>query len=250
MKVKEASNFKHAWHVFLRMVLATLLCVFLFLSMSVLTVGLLGSNVGYRIMEQAEDGTMVTVEEHYYELGEKEVTSLKLPEGQVLEQIRDVSDGVQTGVDIVTQAFMLLVVCAFPYTLLWALGDKDSVGVRYRGKKECLHRGFLIGLLGNVPYIVVYLILLASRFGLVPGGYLALFRLINLPFLPYINGIVPAAIASATDLSIWHLLGVLPVILVIPALCGIAYILGYKQISLQERATYAGVNKGNADTEI
>ena len=51
MKNKDTSNVKHAGNVFLRMVLATFLCLFLTLSMSALTVGLLAGNVGYRIME-------------------------------------------------------------------------------------------------------------------------------------------------------------------------------------------------------
>ena len=250
MKDKESSNVKYAFHVFLRTLLSSVLCVFLFLSVSVLSLGLFGSNVGYRITEATESGELVVVKEYYYKLGEEEVTSLKLPEGQMLEQIRDISPGVQRGVDIVTQLLMLVVVGAFPYTMMWTLGDKDTVGVRYRGHKEKMFRGLLIGALGSIPSALLYVFLLLSKFGLLSGSYLALYRLLNMPYLPYLGMIVPASVQSAVDLTIAQLLGIFPIVLVVPLVCCVAYILGYKQISIQEHATYVGIKKGNADTEI
>lgn len=248
--MKESSNIKLGAQVFLRTLLASVLCVFLYLSMSLLGMGLLGSNVGYRIVETTESGERTVVKEYYYEPGEEEVTSPELPKGQTLEHIRDVSAGVQRGIDIVTQLFMLLVVCAFPYTMLRSLGDKDLVGVRYRGRRETLLRGLVVGAIGNIPACFLYVLLLISKWGLLSETYLPLYRLLNLPYIPYINMIVPAAVKSAVEMTVWQLLGILPILLVIPAVCCVAYILGYKQISLQEHATYVGIKKGNADTEI
>lgn len=241
---------KNAGKVYLRFVLALVLCGFLFLSMSVLTLGLLGSNVGYRISEQTESGQVIIVKEYYYELGEAEVKSMELPDGQRLEQIREVSPAVQKGADIVTLILMLLIMGAFQYSMLWNLGDKDSVGVRYKGEAYDRLRGLKIGLLGTVPTFVLYVLLWLSKFGLITESYLPIYRLINIPFLPYINLIIPSDIKAAAGASVWQILAVAPIVLVVPAVCFVAYVLGSKQISLHERMTYKGITKGNADTEI
>lgn len=250
MSNKIDSNAKLAGKVFLRTILSTILCVFMFFSMSVLSLGILGKNVGYTIYETAENGEQIVVEEHTYAPGEKEIKKEDLPSGQYMEHIREVPDGVQTGVDIVVQIMMLFIVGAFPYGMLWSLGDRDANGVRFHRQKPQLWRGLLIGLLGNIPHFILYILLLLSKFGVVSPGYLGIYRLLNIPLLPYINGILANSTTLTSDASVWQLLGILPVVLVIPAVCCVAYILGYKEISLRERATYANISKGNPDIEV
>ncbi len=250
MKKRTLKTWKYAGKTLLRSVLATILCAFLYLSMSVIGIGLLGQEVGYRIVEQDKSGELIIVEEHYYAPGEPTVNNVKLEEGQRLDKIREISDGKALGRDIVTQLLMLFIVGVFPYSMLWELGDKDSIGVRYKGRKADPLRGLKIGTLANIPYFLLYILLLGSKMGLISSSYLPIYRLIHLPFLPYINMVVDPAIASASDAAVWQLLLVLPILLVVPAVCCVAYILGSKQISIKEHMTYAGIKKGNADTEI
>lgn len=250
MKDKKKGIFYYVWRTVLRSLLSMVMCAFLFLSMSVLTLGVLGQNIGYRITEQNDKGEIVIVEEHFYELGEAEVKSLELPEGQQFEQIREVSSGVQVAADVVTQLLMVFIVAAFPYSMMWDAGDKDSTSIRYRGMKYDPLKGLKIGLLSMIPYVLLYILLWLSKFGILSGNYFAIYRLINISFLPYINWIVSPSITVAAGISAGRLLALISTLLVIPVTCCIAYLLGTKQISVHEHVTYTGVNKGNADTEI
>ncbi len=251
----DIGNGRLAVGVFFRMVLSTFFCLIMFFSMSVLSVSLFGKNVGYVLYEYDKDGKATVVEQHRYEAGEEEIDASELPSGQRVENIREVPASAQTGVDILVQLMMLAIVAAFPYSTLWSLGDKDANGVRFHRKKPQLFRGLIIGCLGNIPYFVLYVLLFVSKLGVISPAYLGIYRLINLPFLPYINMVVDTAVSTATDAAVWQLLALLPVVLVIPAVsCG-AYILGYKEISLRDRIVYAGrqkttVNTGNDTGEI
>lgn len=251
----DIGNARLAVGVFFRMVLSTFFCLIMFFSMSVLSVSLFGKNVGYILYEYDKDGKATVVEQHRYEPGEEEFDASELPSGQRLENIREVPDATQAAVDVVVQLMMLAIVAAFPYSTLWALGDKDANGVRFHRKKPQLFRGLIIGALGNIPYFILYVLLFVSKCGVITPSYLGIYRLIHLPFLPYINGVLNTAIATTTEASVWQLLALLPVVLVIPAVsCG-AYILGYKEISLRDCIVYAGrqkttVNTGNDSSEI
>ena len=245
MSKKADGNVKLALKTFLRTILSTVLCLFMFFSMSIITQGILGENVGYRLY----DGEGNLLVEHTYAEGEEELKKEDLASDQYMEQIRVVPKGVQIGADIVTQLMMLVVVGAFPYGMMWALGDRDSNGVRFHRQTYQPTRGLLIGTLANIPYFILYILLFVAKMGGISPAYLVLYRLLNLPFMPYINIVLTNTIELAS-ISVWQLLALLPVVLVVPAVCGGAYILGYKQISLRERATYANIGKGNADTEI
>ena len=246
MSKKADGNVQFAAKTFLRMVISTILCVFMYCSVSIISLGVLGENVGYRIYDT--DGALI--EEAIYAAGEEKKSSEDLPSDQYIEQIREVPAGVQTGVDVVVQIMMLLIVGAFPYGMLWSLGDRDSNGVRFHHKKYQPLRGLIIGSIANIPYFLLYILLFLSKAGVITPGYLGIFRLVHLPFLPYINMVLNSSLTLTPEASVWQLIGILPVVLVIPVVCCGAYILGFKQISLHERATYKNVGKGNPDTVI
>ena len=190
-----------------------------------------------------------------YAPGEEEIDSSELPSGQRIESIKEVPAGAQTAADVVVQLMMLTMVIAFPYGTMWTLGDKDANGVRFHRKKPQPYRGLIIGALGNIPYFLLYILLFLSKAGLITPAYLGIYRLVNLPFLPYINAVVGTATSTTPEASVWQLLALLPVVLVIPATCYVAYLLGYKEISLRDRIVYAGkqkttVNTGDGSAEI
>jgi hypothetical protein len=62
-------------------------------------------------------------------------------------------------------------------------------------------------------------------------------RLINAPFIPYIDAIEAGA-ASADELSICSLLAVGAILLFVPAVCWLGYYLGYRQISIRDKIIY------------
>ena len=95
-----------------------------------------------------------------------------------------------------------------------------------------------IGLLANVPIYLSYIIFLAAKGGLLPGGWYALFRFLNFPQFILINMLYGQATSTAADIT-WlnAILGVLT-FFVVPVFATVCYILGYKRINLSEKFIY------------
>lgn len=255
MNENTAKTLKMSLSTFGRMLLAMFMCGFLYMSMSVIGVGLFGREVGYRIVEAGENGEAVLVEEHFYKPGEMPPEDKELKDNQRMDRITEIPHGTSVGLDVVTQILMVLLLGAFPYSAMWELGDKDNTAVRYRGKKPELLRGLKIGLLATCPLAVVYILLVLAKCGVLPDAILAVYRLTHIPFLPYINLVLGKGVMAAAEISFGQVLALLPTLLVVPVSAWLGYYLGYKQISVKEHLTYAKSkktvsDKDQTDTEI
>ena len=157
-----------ALKLFVRLLVAIILCAILNVSMNVIGTAFFSDVIGYQIFEQAKDGTISTIEEHYYKEGETPVTAedLKLKDNQAFSAIREVKDSTQGAVDFVSQILMLIVLGVFPYHILWQFGNRDDTNVRYRGQKPDPWRGVRIGLLAMIPFAVMWLLLIVGTAGL------------------------------------------------------------------------------------
>ena len=149
--------------LFIRLLVATVLCAILYVSMNVITTAFLSDVVGYQVYEQNEDGEVSQVgEDYYYKAGEEHATaeSLKLKDNQMMTSIRVVPAGKQTAMNVITQVLLLVLFGIFPYHILWAFGNRDDTNTRYRGQRTDSLRGFKVGLLATAPFALVWLLLL------------------------------------------------------------------------------------------
>ena len=240
MKKRTKKTFSVAGKVFLRLLLSLLMCAILYISISVLSSGLLSNSVGYRIYEQVEDQPVELVKEYYYAVGEEILTAedLDLKENQMFTSIREVPDTTAAVMDVVAQILLLVLLGLFPYSVLWQFGSRDDTNVRYRGQKPEPWRGVKIGALANAPFALLWLLLLAAKYGVLPGSYIQLYRILSFPFLPYVNWLF-GSVSSAADVGVGKILALLPTLLVVPAVCGVAYRLGGTQFSIGEFLTFA-----------
>lgn len=255
MKENTAKTLRMSLSTFGRILLAMLMCGFLYMSMSVIGVGLFGREVGYRIVEATESGQAELVEEHFYKPGEMPPEDKELKDNQRMDKITEIPHGTSVGLDVVTQILMVLLLGVFPYSSMWELGDKDNTAVRYRGKTPEILRGLKIGLLATCPFAVLYVLLVLAKFGVLPDAFLAVYRLSHVPFMPYINLVLGRGAMAAVEISFGQLIALLPTLLVVPVSAWLGYFLGYKQISVKEHLTYAKTKKTtsgkeNGDTEI
>lgn len=249
MKKRTKKTLSVAGQVLLRLLLATVLCGILFLSMMAIATGMFSDVVGYQIHEEQKDGTIKLIEEKRYADGEKPVSKsdLKLTDDQVFTPIREVPPQTLAVFNGLAQVMMLVVLAIFPYHIAWQFGNRDDTNVRYKGQRPDPWRGYRIGAFASVPYAVLWVLLLVAKFGLLPESYTQVYRLATIPFMPYVQWVMPAA--SLQDTAIWQLLLLLPMLLYVPIVCGISYRLGHKQFSIREHLVFAS-KKENADEEI
>ena len=153
------------------------------------------------------------------------------------EIVKDALDPVQVLMDVLTSLMMLFLLGVFPYNLLWELGGKDDTKVRYKGKKPDPWRGFRIGWMATIPAALLYLALWIVKFMGSGGLYLSIYRILQIPYLPFIN----AMIGTATDpakIPVWGLAACAVTLLYIPAVCAVSYRLGFRKFSIKEHLTY------------
>lgn len=143
----------------------------------------------------------------------------------------------------ITNAIALLVeltvYAIIVFTPLWNRGFKDSNAVTYHHKRENLFTGVIVGLIASIPAFLGYLVLIAEKaigfFSALPAWY----RLLNTTFYPLLSWIFGAGATDGSAALSWSAIALSAcTLLVLPIVCGIAYLLGYKGISIHEKLVY------------
>lgn len=245
MKKRTKKTLSVSGKVLLRLVLATVLCAILYFSMLTIATGMFSDVIGYQIHEMTDDDKIVLVEEHIYKAGEKHLSKSDVTDDQVLTELREVPDGTLAVFQVVSQIMMLIVFAVFPYHIMWGFGNRDDTNVRYKGQRLDLYRGFRVGAFATVPYAVLWCLLWLAKVGFLPQGYVQVYRWATIPFMPYVQWVMPAT--TLQDTTVWQILLLLPTLLYIPLVCGISYRLGHNQFSIHEHLIFAKKNK--SDTE-
>lgn len=171
-------------------------------------------------------------------------TEVKLEEGQTYSSVRsELSPGIAFLRDALQTVMSLIVLLAVPCHAVWMRGDKDRNRVDFGRMKAMPHRGLIIGAVAAIPAALSYLLLIVGRFGLFGFDYITAFRLFHTPVLPLMRLFVPTAVTNV-QLTVWQFLGLLPLtVLLIPACCALAYLIGFKRYPLFERLMYRNKKK-------
>lgn len=236
----ETSNIKVAVSCAIRYIITALLTFFIYLSVTVVMVGLFTENIGYTVYS-IDNGK--TTEQYRYFYADGEDTRYAELEAQGLElqkvETREALSGRPKVVcDAITQTLGAFILFGFIYSHLWKLGDSDRNLVTTGNGEEDKLRGLKIGLIANAPIYLTYLIFLIAKAGILAGEWYAAFRFLNFPQFSVINALYGQATASAADIS-WTntLLGAVTFI-AIPLFASVAYNLGYKRVSITEKLVY------------
>lgn len=236
MKKRTKKTLAISGKVFLRLVLCTVLCLILHFSMMFIATGVFSDVIGYQIHEETEAGDIFMVEEHIYAEGEKHLSKLDVEDNQVLTELREVPPKTLLVFNILSQILLLIMFAIFPYHILWEFGNRDDTNVRYKGQRPDPFRGFTIGAIASIPYAVLWLLLVIAKLGVIPAGYLDVYRLLTAPFFPLVQWVT--ANGNLQDTALWKLLLLVPTILYVPIVCGISYRLGHKQFSIEEHLVF------------
>ncbi len=228
---------------------STVLCAFLYFTVLMVVNTAFSPEVGYRVTQTKSDGTTEVVQEYLYKDGEDASLEVQLEDGQKRVPVKgDISKGTTTTANAILLVAMLITVGVFPYNAMWNLGSNDENKVKFGRKKKDVLRGLKIGALATVPSVALFIALILSRCGIINPAYFSVYRLFNLPFLPYINWVAPTT--SAAELTWISLLLIALTLFFIPAVCTTGYLLGYHDFSIGERLIYQKKSKKMIDEEI
>lgn len=237
MKKRTKKTLAVSGKVFLRLILATVLCAIVYFSMLTIATGMFSDVVGYQIHEMKEDNKIELVKEHRYEAGEEHLTKADVTDDQVLTELREVKPDTLKVFQVISQIMMLIILAIFPYHILWEFGNRDDTKVRYKGQRPDPIRGYRIGAFASIPYLILWVLLLLAKFGVVPEGYTQVYRLATIPFMPFVNWVMPSG--SLQDTQLWQILLLLIMVFYIPVVCGVSYRFGHKQFSIREHLVFA-----------
>ncbi len=234
-------NMSAATKSFLSVLLVDFMSFFLFLSFTVIAVGVSTENIGYVAYAVNSEGTSEELYTYYYSDGDD--TRLEEYKAQGVEiktqNIRStVSDSVNNLVKIITFLFTLVMFFAMIYSSLWTRGDKDNNLAAFGHIKRDKFRGLKIGILADVPFLLLYLLLAANKIHEFIPSYSAVYRTFNYYMLPIVDAAFGAA-KTAGELSVGGFLLLLVTLLPLPLVCSFGYYCGNNEISLRDRFIYA-----------
>lgn len=238
--------FLKALKVFGHIFIVCLVCFFIVISFNSLKVGLFSKDIGYdaygRISEEAEPEFLYT---YYYDDGEDEKAKEYEDEGyQLLKySIRsEVEPSADIFLSIISQIACLIILISFIYNDLWKAGNKDFEATRIHGVPYSKFKGLYIGLISILPSFLFLTFSLITKNSIMAELPIAIYTYANCYAFEIIfsatNGIMYWA-----DVQFWQAAVYYSVLIIIPIICLISYIIGYKDISISEKLIYKNIKK-------
>ncbi len=230
--LKQAGNF----------IFVAVMSFFLTLSIMMICTGLFTKEVGYTVdvYVNENDDEPIAHHEHYYADGD----DLKYEEYKendyfiAKNPIRSHLEGTGKAVFFVTtQVLTSILVIAFASNSCYKQGFKDINLVKIGEAKEDKLKGLKVGLIGNIPFFVLFVVAAAMAFGWLPSLNTVTYASFNSHYYPLIMTIGGTA-SKLSQLGIGQLILMFALQLIAPTISMIAYILGYKGVNFSEKILY------------
>lgn len=241
----EKSNKSAAIGCAIRYIITALLTFFIYLSVTVVFVGLFYQNIGYTVYK-IEDGKTEELYRYFYSEGEDTKYAEYEQQGLELQKVETPSELSGTPkfvADSLTQIAGLGIVFAFVYSSVWKIGASDSNLDSVGAIKLDKLRGLKIGLLANVPLYIAFAIFVIARMGVISGSWYAVFRFINFPVFTLINALYGQSTSTAAGIGWGNVAAGVLTFITLPLFAHIAYTLGNKRISISEKIIYKSKKK-------
>ena len=228
------------------MIVASIISFFLCISMLTICTGIFTTEIGYDafVYENEEATDPIETYEYLYTDkdgdGKDDGTDVKKKEYEDNDYIVITSQKrtelVGTGKTVfwfTTQVLSLMMVIAFASNAPYKQGFKDSNLVKVGHVKKDVLKGFKIGVIANIPFILLFI------FAVVKASVVrkVLYAFLNSNFYAIIMAIAKdGEMMSQIGTARFVLIGLL--LAIVPIISGVAYILGYKEINLGEKIMY------------
>lgn len=117
------------------------------------------------------------------------------------------------------------------YLAAWPVGFTDRNRVKYGYSKEDFAKGAKAGALATLPFMIPSVLLALAKAGILPGGFLYIFRLLTPVLFPLYYSVFPASqLISEIGIASIAVSFLLPLVFV--AIAGAGYFLGYHDTQL------------------
>lgn len=234
--------FKMGLSLFGKIIIINFMCFFLVISLSVLINAAFTKDIGYTafgVKEGSEQSEKLY--DYYYDSGEDTQKEQYEAEGYSITTSKIRSAVSKTGNAVfltLTQLFNIVLLACMIYPSLWQRGTKDSNLVHFKHQPEDKLKGLKCGIIAVVPSVVLLLVLTFLKSTATVSAFPS--ALLNMLFASTysFNTLVSGGAATLGELSILKMCIYILLQLLVPAIAYVAYLLGYKNISLGEKFIY------------
>ncbi|MBP5617990.1 MAG: hypothetical protein J6X61_02440 [Clostridia bacterium] len=123
----------------------------------------------------------------------------------------------------------LILVTVLPYRTFYQAGFRDYNKLQYEQIRRDPLKGLKAALIGYCPFILASVAVVLARVGVLPEGYLPFYRLINAPFLPLMQSLIPTGLTFA-EVPVAQVVLAALTCLVLPLAAGLGYRLGLDRV--------------------
>lgn len=224
----------------IKLLLAAVITLLFQVSLMSIATGVGTKEIGYRVLYSADNKEYKEVYLHLYADGED--TQLEKyqqdPHYYKVAERSTLNPGTVLAVNAVACGFGLVLLYFSIYTALWRAGDALANKADFNGTTADSRFGLKVGLLADIPVILLYLAVIVCKLagGLSPA--LTAFKITNYYCFAYADLFI-TKVNGALTASAAGILGLLPVLLVLPALCAFSYRLGQKHFVLKNALVYS-----------
>jgi len=218
-------------------ILAGIMALFLYFSMTMLINGALQKPIAYRIYEVVDDKQVLVQEMTWEEFTALDPEDLIVKDDSrysgetVMGPKNDVCAVLMTGAQVLTQGLMLFVLIGLAGYYVWVEGDRDRNLVKHHAREATPFRGLWIGLIAAIPSFALYALLVLGKLDIFAADSIqGVYRLFNPTFTPLILSIMPTDVYPATAITGMQMIWLFLLQLILPATCAVAYQLGYRRV--------------------
>lgn len=137
-----------------------------------------------------------------------------------------------------SELFCLIILIVLIWQTLYITGFRDSNMVRTGHRKEDLYKGFKVGAIAQLPWLALFIasLIMNMRF--------SIYRILNSTYWTFLTAVCGAfdskraANLYMRDIGVFGIVGSLLILLIVPAIAGGVYIMGYKGIDLFSKFVY------------
>lgn len=226
------------------MIIVLLLSFFLCISINFLCSAVFCEDTGYDVYGTLDGEESVKLYTHDYSQGDDTKLEQYEQQGYTLSTKTNRSDllgGGYTLFLVLSQVCCATVLFFFLYERLYKMGFKDRNLVNFGHKQKDILKGLKIGLIANIPFFILFILLVLCGIGIMlkdmPTSF---YKLLNSQFYSLVE-VIAGKNTYASDLNVLQYVLLFLLQLIVPAVSQVSYILGHKGVSLSERFIY--VNK-------
>ncbi len=242
--------FKNGFKLCGSLIIASVISVFLCFSMNVIISAMFTSEIGYKafVYETPESTEPIAQYEYYYNDkngdGKDDGTDIKMQEYEDKDYIvttvkqRSTLTGAGKAIFLIsTQILSMMMVVAFASNSPYKQGFKDANLVKIGHAKRDMLKGLKIGLIGNVPFFVITILMIVLATGTAPAFRTVWYAFLSGHFYSLIMWIT-GGVLTVGEISTVQYVWLVLVQFTVPVISCVAYILGFKEINLAEKLVY------------